>query len=42
MDLRHAGNAYSGCEPITKNKEKTKKKKERKKQVIQDIFINTN
>ena len=29
MDLRHAGNAYSGCEPITKNKEKIKKKKER-------------
>ena len=29
MDLRHAGNAYNGCEPITKNKEKIKKKKER-------------
>ena len=41
MDLRHAENGYSGCEPITKNKEKIKKK-ERKKQVIQDIFINPN
>ena len=29
MDLRHAENAYSGCEPITKNTEKIKKKKER-------------
>ena len=37
--LRQLGFTYSACGSFTKNKERTKKKK--KKQLIQDVFIET-
>ena len=39
MNLRQPGFTYSACGPFTKNKER---KKNLKKQEMQDIFIKTN